>query len=51
MSFRGSWKKGLNAGGWLECDSFYQNPQYLITLHTDGETRIKSLIFLVYRYF
>lgn len=37
MSFKGSWKTGLNAGGWLECESFYQNPQFLITLHTDGE--------------
>lgn len=35
MSFKGSWKTGLNAGGWLECESFYQNPQFLITLHTD----------------
>lgn len=44
MSFKGSWKTSLNAGGWLECESFYQNPQYLITLHTDG----KVLLFICF---
>ncbi|KAJ8304739.1 hypothetical protein KUTeg_018322 [Tegillarca granosa] len=31
----GCWKKCINAGGWLECESFCINPQYVITLHPD----------------
>lgn len=34
-SLYGRWVRGVNAGGWLECESFYTNPQYILTLHTD----------------
>ncbi|OWF52292.1 calpain-9-like [Mizuhopecten yessoensis] len=35
ISIRGGWKSHLNAGGWLECESFHSNPQYIINLHPD----------------
>lgn len=50
MSFKGSWKTSLNAGGWLECESFYQNPQYLITLHTDGKVLLFICFFFPIKY-
>ena len=38
MALRGRWKPGRNAGGWLECPTFSTNPQYIITIHHDGNT-------------
>ncbi|XP_041372886.1 calpain-8-like [Gigantopelta aegis] len=35
MSRRGKWQNGTNAGGWLECDTFHLNPQYLLILYPD----------------
>ncbi|KAK3097257.1 hypothetical protein FSP39_008136 [Pinctada imbricata] len=35
INLRGRWRSNFNAGGWLECDSFFKNPQYLITMHPD----------------
>ncbi|KAL5004233.1 hypothetical protein ScPMuIL_017689 [Solemya velum] len=32
----GCWRIGENAGGWLECDTFHHNPQYIVTLHPDA---------------
>ncbi|XP_052796147.1 calpain-8-like [Mya arenaria] len=34
-SVRGRWKAGFNAGGWLECSTFFANPQYIITIYPD----------------
>lgn len=36
---RDEWQQDFNAGGWLECDSFYKNPQYLISLHPDASVQ------------
>ncbi|VDH97930.1 calpain-2 [Mytilus galloprovincialis] len=35
LNLYGRWARGINAGGWLECESFHTNPQYILTLHTD----------------
>ncbi|XP_050400927.1 calpain-9 [Patella vulgata] len=32
---KGRWVVNINAGGWLECDTFYKNPQYILTLYAD----------------
>lgn len=46
LSLKGRWKSGFNAGGWLECPTFHENPQYIITIHPDSKSLyqlIKSL--------
>lgn len=35
LSLYGRWARGINAGGWLECESFCTNPQYILTIHSD----------------
>ena len=37
ISMKGRWKANFNAGGWLECPTFYENPQYIITIHPDSK--------------
>ncbi|XP_071096682.1 calpain-2 catalytic subunit-like [Haliotis cracherodii] len=36
---KGRWRSGVNAGGWLECESFNTNPQYLLTMYSDASVQ------------
>ena len=37
LFFPGQWKVGSNAGGTIECDTFFSNPQYVFTLAGERE--------------